>query len=47
MLLDEGNEFLSILLAHAVHRKETYETETLDFAAKMRYEEPGRIYVLT
>jgi hypothetical protein len=47
VLRDEENELLSILYAHAVHRKEMYERETSDFSAKMRYEEPGRIYELT
>jgi hypothetical protein len=47
VLLDEGNEFPSIPLAHAVHRKETYSTEISGFAAKMRYEEHGRIYEQT
>lgn len=47
VLLYEGNGFASIPLVHAVHRKEMYETETSGFAAKMRYEEHGRIYELT
>jgi hypothetical protein len=47
VLLHEGNEFPSIPLAHAVHRKETYERETSGFAAKMRYEKHGRMYELT
>ena len=47
VLRHEGNEFPSIPLAHAVHRKEMYERETSGFDAKMRYEEHSRIYELT
>jgi hypothetical protein len=47
VLLYERNGFPSTLLAHGIHRKEMYETETSGFATKMRYEEHGRIYELT